>query len=75
MVRVNNCDKLYTYNYNKQYRSYNRTYYQNYSSDYNRTNKDQVNTYNNQRNAYKRLMKQPGCIIEHIEKPIQIYWS
>ena len=74
-MSTNRCDQLYTYNYNKQYRSHNRSYYQNYASDYNQKNKDQINMYNNKRNAYKRLMKTPGCIIEHIEKPVKIVWE
>ena len=74
-MRVNRCDQLYVYNYNKQYRSHNRIYYQNYASDYNKKNKDRINTHNNKRNAYKRLMQKPGCIIEHIEGPVKICWD
>jgi hypothetical protein len=74
---INRCDQLYMYNYSRQYRTNkaNRIYYQNYASDYNQKNKDKLNIYNNKRYVYKKLMKTPGCIIEHIEGPVKIVWE
>lgn len=61
-MRVNHCDQLYAFKYNRKYQS--NAYYRNYSLSYNKFN-------NKKKNKYKRLTNKPGPVIEHIEGPVK----